>query len=215
MDPFSAAIMGGTMLATGTMSSLGAHSANSANKKIAREQMNFQRIMAETQHQREVADLRKAGLNPLLSAGGSGAAVPAGASTTVQNEYEPFAKHIDPLSILGIEQGRANIGKTKAETLVAGNTAANLEEQNKYIAQQIAESQAREAKIYAEVSGKTFLEAGVSLFGNGFKYRYEGYRNQPLPNPIPSTPAPAAGASSDDPWSLQVTKSLLSGAGLK
>lgn len=115
MDPYSAAIMGGTMLATGTMSSIGAHSANSANKKIAREQMNFQRIMAETQHQREVEDLRKAGLNPLLSAGGSGAAAPAGASTTVQNEYEPFAKHIDPMKIMEIQQGRANISRTRAE----------------------------------------------------------------------------------------------------
>lgn len=74
-------------LISGAFGYVGQRQANQANARLAHEQMQFQERMSSSAHQREVADLRAAGLNPILSGtGGGGSATPAGATAHMGSE---------------------------------------------------------------------------------------------------------------------------------
>ncbi len=72
--------------------SKGQSDANKTNIRLSREQMAFQERMSNTAHQREVKDLRAAGLNPLLSVN-KGASSPAGAMARVENSAKDVTKN--------------------------------------------------------------------------------------------------------------------------
>lgn len=129
--------------------SQGEREANEASLTSAREQMDFQERMSNTAHQREVADLRAAGLNPVLSAN-SGASTPVGTSVDVQNS----APNLSGIASRGVqtalqgmqmkkdfESADAQIAYTKANKL--------LTDRNAEIAIQTARQKAADADISA------------------------------------------------------------------
>lgn len=140
MDPITIGALGavGSSLIGGLFSSHGQRSANATNLAIAREQMAFQERMSNTAHQREAEDLRKAGLNPILSANG-GASSPSGASANMINTGKDIGESIarSPEMLMALEKMRQDISKTKAEeeyikesTQQLKNTEVNTELRN-------------------------------------------------------------------------------------
>lgn len=84
MDPLT-----GAALIGGAVSYLGGRSANKEGKKEAQRNRDFQERMSSTAHQRQVSDLRAAGLNPALAYGQGGASTPSGAVATFKDSATP------------------------------------------------------------------------------------------------------------------------------
>ena len=125
-----------------------AHETNRQARLNSNKQMDFQRDMSNSAHQREVADLKKAGLNPNLSAGGNGSSTPSGAQPSLQApqlnlpdfmSYGIQLKQLEQVdqriaidranSAAGIASKDAGIDLTKMKTLLSrkGMPRAELE----------------------------------------------------------------------------------------
>lgn len=125
---------------------VGGERSNRATASSTREQMVFQERMSNTAHQREVKDLREAGLNPILSAKYGGSSTPSGSSYTAANTLSPAVSTALSTRRLAadLENLRETNAKIKSDTdlnkilsrkaaidsLVSLNSAKNLETDN-------------------------------------------------------------------------------------
>lgn len=96
-----ALIAGGAVLAGGIMR-------NKAASAQSAKQMAFQERMSSTAHQRQVTDLKAAGLNPILSAKYGGASSPGGAQAQMIDPVGPAVSS-------GLEQMKTSAETSKIE----------------------------------------------------------------------------------------------------
>lgn len=165
-DILGAAAVGGGALLGGPVGALagasiasvfGQKEANQTNREIAREQMDFQERMSSTAHQREVKDLRAAGLNPLISSN-AGASTPAGASTQVQNSLD------------GLKAGVGEVVQAKMALAKQGAELSLMDKQSK-----LTDAQTAKTAVDAEVARKGIPESDLknSIY-NWAKKTYQG-----------------------------------------
>lgn len=111
-------------LAAAAASAVGSMISNERNIEAAEDNRDFQERLSGTAHQREVADLRAAGLNPILSAFGKGASTPAGATPTITDPIGPAVN-----TAMAARQMQADLD-VKRETAANQKAQADSNEQD-------------------------------------------------------------------------------------
>lgn len=134
---------------------IGGERRNEAQEDQANAQMAFQERMSNTAHQREIADLKAAGLNPMLSGKYGGSSTPQGAMAQIEDSVGKGAS-----TALAASLNKANIDLLRAQTVKSTaeadkeTTQANINRATvPLIMEQIGETNARARLNTTNVSG--------------------------------------------------------------
>lgn len=150
----------------------GAQDTNAASAQAAQAQIDFQREMSNTAFQRQVEDLKAAGINPMMATHLGGSSTPQGAMPMFVNpgaaaasaggafggalssaaQAEKTGIESDILGKTGLAQARANLEKTVADIGLTAQQTAKLVKDTELVAEQIATEREKPAQIRAMIA---------------------------------------------------------------
>jgi len=155
-----AAVAGGLDIIGGLLGNSAQKKANQQNIKLARENRNWEEMMSNTAWQRGMADMKLAGMNPMLAFSQGGASTPNSAAATV-NPVDAMSRSVSSagskaMQVVGMQQALANIDLTKANTDKASAEAASArviaERQHEITGNQISEINARIDNLFEQAA---------------------------------------------------------------
>lgn len=130
-----------------------------------KQNQEFAEEMASTQHQRAVADMKAAGINPMAvygsGGGGSGAAAPGGQATN------PVGSGSTAQSVISFKKGLAEVEKSEAEAKAATSNADVVTRENSAYKTSLDTDVGKATAAAKKYGGNSWLGTAGAVAGYG------------------------------------------------